>query len=94
MLPKPEEVSKKKQKKQSFGGLGLRVSRILDVLRPPQVLAIFLLKTLPKPTEVSKNQELRVPGFEDLQDFCVFVFFETSSKLIGNTVKTHETVFF
>ena len=39
---------------------GLAASGILILLRPAQVLAIFSLKTLPEPEEVSKQQNLEV----------------------------------
>ena len=53
MLPKPEEVSKKQNKVLEV--FKARASQFLVFLRPPQVLTIFLLKTLPKPEEVSKE---------------------------------------
>ena len=52
ILPKPEEVPKKPKKNKVSEVLGLEVSRILVFLVPPQVLAVFSLKTLPKPEEV------------------------------------------
>ena len=63
MLLKPEEVSKKPKKNKVLEVLGIGVVRILVFLRPPQVLAIFFLKTLPKPEEVPKKPKfLRPPG--------------------------------
>ena len=61
MLLKPEEVSKKPKKNKVLEVFKARASQFLVFLRPPQVLAIFSLKTLLKPEEFSKKTKIERP---------------------------------
>ena len=47
-------------------------------LVPPQVLAVFFLKTLPKPEEVFKKTNFLRPPSRTPLEFCFFVFFGAS----------------
>ena len=75
MLLKPEEVSKKTKKSKVLEVLGLGVSQFLVFLRPPQVLAMFSLETLPKPEEVSKKPKIEKLLTPRPPKLCFFWFF-------------------